>query len=503
MRQLAVKNQSDVQRTARPQMAGAASLLSARISAPPFFGPIVQKNSHCACGGGCPRCQSTLPIQTKLAVSEPGDVYEQAADRVAGEVMRMTAPLRHQDADGFTQPQDLAVQRECAQCEKDEEFPQKKEPPGQAGPVPDDSQDVPPVVHEVLRSPGQPIDAATRAFFEPRFGHDFSHVRVHADAKAAESARAVNAVAYTVGRDVVFEAGQYAPRTSAGRQLLAHELTHVAQQGRGAIQSKAEIIQRGAFYEQEADQVAGAVMDVLGSHAPITRAYRQLQVKFGTSEKYEGTIQRKEKSDSADAFPLINVEFAANPGQPQRCCTCGTPPCASHLGPAVVGDITAQNGMNLVATILHTIASSAKPLDYGFVQTVQSRQCLEHLPALGGGWVVTDQRPAGSNDVFDPCATCTTPQVRDSIPEIVFADAPGLRTRLRAPAFGNQLMQKANLQTWVIARESRGPWRRISEPFRWHSVSWVRRDIAGNWELNPGHNEIGPGWTRFGAGCPA
>ena len=89
---------------------------------------------------------------------------------------------------------------------------------------------VPPIVHEVLHSPGQPLDAATRAFMEPRFGHDFSRVQVHSDTKAAESAWAVNALAYTVGRNVVFGEGQYAPATTMGRKLLAHELTHVVQQ---------------------------------------------------------------------------------------------------------------------------------------------------------------------------------------------------------------------------------------------------------------------------------
>lgn len=89
---------------------------------------------------------------------------------------------------------------------------------------------VPPIVHEVLRSPGQPLDAGTRAFMEPRFGYDFSQVQVHTDARAAESARAVNALAYTVGRDVVFGAGRYAPGVDEGRRLLAHELTHTVQQ---------------------------------------------------------------------------------------------------------------------------------------------------------------------------------------------------------------------------------------------------------------------------------
>lgn len=93
---------------------------------------------------------------------------------------------------------------------------------------------VPPIVHDVLNSPGQPLDANTRAFFEPRFGRDFTRVRVHTDERAMESARSVSALAYTVGRDVVFGAGQYSPGTTEGAELLAHELTHVVQQSSGA-----------------------------------------------------------------------------------------------------------------------------------------------------------------------------------------------------------------------------------------------------------------------------
>ena len=83
----------------------------------------------------------------------------------------------------------------------------------------------------VLHSQGQSLDTDTRIFMESRFGHDFSQVRVHTDANAAESARAVKALAYTAGRNVVFGAGQYAPESELGKQLLAHELTHVVQQG--------------------------------------------------------------------------------------------------------------------------------------------------------------------------------------------------------------------------------------------------------------------------------
>src|SRR5438874_11015193 len=86
-------------------------------------------------------------------------------------------------------------------------------------------------VDEALDSPGQPLDATTRAEMEPRFGHDFANVRVHADATAADAAHAVNAMAYTLGKDIVFRAGAYEPYTQAGKRLLAHELTHVVQQG--------------------------------------------------------------------------------------------------------------------------------------------------------------------------------------------------------------------------------------------------------------------------------
>jgi hypothetical protein len=88
----------------------------------------------------------------------------------------------------------------------------------------------PPIVSEVLNSSGQPLDAQTRAYLEPRFGHDFSRVRIHTDVRAAESARAVNALAYTLGHSVVFGAGQFQPATNGGRRLIAHELTHVVQQ---------------------------------------------------------------------------------------------------------------------------------------------------------------------------------------------------------------------------------------------------------------------------------
>jgi hypothetical protein len=125
------------------------------------------------------------------------------------------------------------------------------------------SASVPPIVHDVLSSPGQPLDMGIRDWMEPRFGHDFGNVRVHTDEKAAESAQAVNAFAYTVGRDVVFGAGRYEPRTQIGSRLLAHELTHVVQQsGRGATaaQTARAISHPGDAAEVEAESAASRVM---------------------------------------------------------------------------------------------------------------------------------------------------------------------------------------------------------------------------------------------------
>jgi len=140
---------------------------------------------------------------------------------------------------------------------------------------------IPPIVHEVLQSPGQPLDPVTRMDIESRFGEDFSGVRVHTDGKAAESAQALNANAYTVNRDVVFDAGKYAPNTQIGKRLLAHELAHVVQQGRGG--SNQSMLLVGSTLEQSADQVAAkftqgvGTIQVIGSSAP--RIARQSKEK--------------------------------------------------------------------------------------------------------------------------------------------------------------------------------------------------------------------------------
>jgi hypothetical protein len=123
----------------------------------------------------------------------------------------------------------------------------------------------PPIVHEVLRSPGQPLDGGTRGLMESRFGQDFSQVRVHTDRQAATSAQSVEARAYTVGSDLVFSPGQYHPETSEGRQLLAHELAHTLQQARPTQSLPGPIplfdqTPAGWNAETEANQLAAGVL---------------------------------------------------------------------------------------------------------------------------------------------------------------------------------------------------------------------------------------------------
>jgi hypothetical protein len=171
---------------------------------------------------------------------------------------------------------------------------------------------VPPIVHDVLRSPGQPLDANTRAFFEPRFGHDFSHVRVHTDAKAAESAQAVNALAYTVGHDVVFGASQYAPNSTLQRKLLAHELTHVIQQREPGVQKAATISNADDVHEREADRLAESVVsaqdvpvNINGSAASANTMFRYRDPKAFNFGLFDTAKLKEEQFTDAKTQPWI------------------------------------------------------------------------------------------------------------------------------------------------------------------------------------------------------
>jgi hypothetical protein len=160
------------------------------------------------------------PLQAKLTVGAVNDPLEREADAAADRVMRMTEP-RVSSSSAPT------LSRKCAACGEEEQGLQREaNGAGSAGAV------APQIVHDVLNSPGHALDPGTHEFMAGRFGADFSDVRIHSDAQAARSAEAVDARAYTVGRNIVFASGQYDPGGDTGRRLLAHELAHVRQQGR-------------------------------------------------------------------------------------------------------------------------------------------------------------------------------------------------------------------------------------------------------------------------------
>lgn len=197
---------------------------------------------------------SSRRIQAKLSISTPGDRFEQEADRVADTVMRTSAPGQNV-ATSISQPQIFRIQRTCAACEKEAAVVQRACRSCHGGPLEENE----PLQREAkdedsdemlqgadgqlqasagaqtqinnLKGGGQPLSPSLRAYFEPRFGQDFSGVRLHTNANGASAARSVNAKAFTLGSDVAFAAGQYSPETTSGKRLLAHELTHVVQQG--------------------------------------------------------------------------------------------------------------------------------------------------------------------------------------------------------------------------------------------------------------------------------
>lgn len=157
-------------------------------------------------------------VQAKLQVNEPGDSFEKQADAVADHVMRMPGPSVNDTT--FFKPALDAIQRKTHQYEEDDLH--RKE---SSDTQPNGSHQLDNYVSS-LSSSGKPLPTGSLQFFEPRFGYDFSKVRIHTDSVAAKSAQSINALAYTTGNNIVFNSGQYSPGSENGKKLMAHELTH-------------------------------------------------------------------------------------------------------------------------------------------------------------------------------------------------------------------------------------------------------------------------------------
>jgi hypothetical protein len=183
--------------------------------------PLLRK-AACACGGGCPSCKSGAG---NLKVSHPSDAAEIEADRIADRVMRM--PVDDVKPKSQLSRTPNTIHRKCDACEDEDKMSLRRKPLSSTGSLPPAT---PARVQSVLSTGGGPLDKRARSFFEPRFGHDLSAVRVHADSRASALSETLNAEAFTIGNQIVFGQDRYRPDTERGRHLLAHELAHIAQQ---------------------------------------------------------------------------------------------------------------------------------------------------------------------------------------------------------------------------------------------------------------------------------
>jgi Domain of unknown function (DUF4157) len=214
-------------------------------------------------------------LQAKLTVSQSYDSHEQEADRIADRVMRMpkTPPGPDMPGSATAAPPGCVCGGACTDCQQDRHGAGQEEAgPTQLhakpmGPAGTGSAKAPPIVRAALRSPGQFLDQTSRAYFEPRFRRDFSAVRIHNDAQAVASAGAVTARAYTVGADIVFGAGEFAPGTQRGQWLLAHELAHVVQQSAGRAPAGVLARQPAEEEAREAEEETGHIPMIV----PVTR----------------------------------------------------------------------------------------------------------------------------------------------------------------------------------------------------------------------------------------
>jgi hypothetical protein len=189
-----------------------------------------------------------IALQRKFAIGAVDDPLEREADHVAEQVMRMPEPV------AVTQRSVSRINRKCAACEREEESKPTLQKKAASGPA----FQAPHAVESVLNTGGgQPLTAAQQGFFAPRLGRNLTDVRIHTGPQAGASARAVNALAYTVGRDIVFAEGEWQPHTASGLHLLAHELVHVAQQD-GLTDSSSGLVVDDGDNALEQDAAHGA-----------------------------------------------------------------------------------------------------------------------------------------------------------------------------------------------------------------------------------------------------
>ena len=270
------------------------------------------------------RRNDTPSAETRLRVSEPGDALEREADRAADRVLSTTSADNAQPAAEHRAPP--LIQREASR-------PSDSPPAASA------------MLGDGLGSSGRGLDEATRGFFEPRFGHDFSRVRIHTGREAANSAGAVAANAYTVGSDIVFGEGRYAPGTDQGRRLLAHELAHVVQQDAGAG--------RGALHRD--------------TDKDIEKAQRQEAAK----DRLNATLIRALNNRVENFPPDVLIPYAAKQAQ-------------AHAFAIADGHMESRLALASLLTTLHTSLTA---------QEQEAQRDTDGSLLLADAWGVNDAKP--------------------------------------------------------------------------------------------------------------
>lgn len=362
----------------------------------------------------------SLPILMRslvsgLTVNQRGDQLEQEADHAADQVMRMAdpaasgTPLKSTGAG-------ISLWRKCAQCEEEEDKERGKLLRNAAGTAPGIA---PPIVHEVLNSPGQPLDPATRGFMEPRFGHDFSQVRIHTDERAAASAEAVAAHAYTVGPHIVFAPRQFDPVSPPGRRLLAHELVHAAAHSPGLPTPSGTL--RISTPSDPAERHAVAVSEGFAAltEAPAT-AYTLLRQGSSIVALAGLTINQKRVtvppeptlSFSATRTPanapgvtlsIVGVNATIDPGTTIDNTTGAITVAAAQTGGSArieaTQNATAPDGSTLVSTTPFTAPFHFTAIPSAITSTTASRRGIAGL--YGGDFTHTFSSPAGGQTAVE------------------------------------------------------------------------------------------------------
>lgn len=272
------------------------------------------------------------------AIGAADDPLEHQADAVAQRILQMSEPAS-KGVEGSTTERSLSV-----------------------------PELAPPLVRDVLRQSGKPLDPAARAFFEPRFGRDLSAVRIHADRRAAQSARAIGARAYAAGSHLVFGERQYMPKTDSGRSLLAHELAHIVQHGGDAIRRTVEMRDVGRGEQsgfarlpelvERLNHVANGLVFSLDQNSNLV--YQENP--YGTITEFERQMRAFIDSATPTRLRLTNRQGLL-----------GTPAAGYHQrvfiddfssGYVDIDDLLAANDLNLQTSLVHLIAERASVKDY-------------------------------------------------------------------------------------------------------------------------------------------